>query len=282
MSGEIIEDHANYMIISKAIDYLISHQTNQPSLNELANFCNLSEFHFQRIFTNWAGISPKLFLSFLTKENAKKKLREFSVLQTSIENGLSGSSRLHDLFITHESVTPGEYKTWGKGLEIAYGIHSCPFGFCFIAVTKRGLCKLAFFDQLIQSNNYINELVNDWQFADIHENSSKSQSYFNQIFGEVSEQQKPLHILLKGTPFRLQVWQALLAIPEGYLATYSQIAKSINNTDAVRAVASAIANNPIAYLIPCHRVIRNTGLINEYRWGKNRKAMMIGLEQAML
>jgi AraC family transcriptional regulator of adaptative response/methylated-DNA-[protein]-cysteine methyltransferase len=273
-------DHINYCSIAKAIRYLTENQIEQPSLKQLAYVVGMSEFHFQRVFSEWAGVSPKQFLLYLTKENAKKKLREYSVLQSALESGLSGSSRLHDLFITHQSVTPGEYKNWGQGLEISYGIHSCLFGYCLIAITSRGVCKLAFFDELDESNLLISELYQEWNHATFRHDNERTEAYFKRIFLNQSCADKPIHLLLKGTPFKLQVWQALLEIPEGQLASYSQVAGSIKNPSAVRAVASAIANNPIAYLIPCHRVIRNTGVLNDYRWGKERKVAMIAREQS--
>lgn len=280
MSLLIEAHHAHYRIIAKAIQYLNDHQPEQPSLENLASYVGLSPSHFQRIFTEWAGVSPKQFLSYITKEYAKKKLKEYSVLESALELGLSGSGRLHDLFVTYESMTPGEYKHGGKGLLISYGVHSCMFGYCFIAVTSRGLCKLAFFDDINQQPYLIDELKEEWKAANVCFNSQQTEVYFRQIFFNHTGENKPIHLLLKGTPFKLQVWEALLKISSGQLATYSDIATALNNPKAVRAVASAIANNPIAYLIPCHRVIRNTGVLNDYRWGKERKVAMIGREQS--
>ncbi len=275
------ENHRHYHTVAKAIRYLNEHQLKQPSLKELAAAVNMSEFHLQRTFTEWAGVSPKQFLLYLTKENSKKVLKEYSVMQSALKSGLSGSSRLHDLFISYESITPGEYKNNGKGLQIHYGIHSCLFGFCLIAATSRGLCKLAFFDDELESDMYIAELREEWKGANLHFDDEQTGEYFKRIFLTDCSQDKPIHLLLKGTPFKLQVWQALLKLPEGQLATYSHIADAMNQPKAVRAVASAIASNPIAYLIPCHRVIRNTGVLNEYRWGKERKAAMIAREQSV-
>jgi AraC family transcriptional regulator of adaptative response/methylated-DNA-[protein]-cysteine methyltransferase len=275
------ENHLHYQIIAKAIHYIVENHIEQPSLKEIADVVGISGFHFQRVFSEWAGVSPKQFLFYLTKESAKKKLREYSVLRSALESGLSGSSRLHDLFISHESVTPGEYKTWGQGLEIFYGVHSCLFGFCFIAVTARGLCKLAFFDNEGEQDILIQELYHEWNNAVIRDNKEQTDSVFKRIFLDQASGTKPIHLLLKGTPFKLLVWQALLEIPEGQLSTYSLVAEAINKPKATRAVASAIASNPIAYVVPCHRVIRNTGVLNEYRWGKERKAAMIAKEQCI-
>lgn len=274
-------NHSHYQSIAKAIRYLADNHIEQPSLKEIAAVVGISEFHFQRIFSEWAGVSPKQFLLYLTKENAKSKLREYSVMQAALETGLSGSSRLHDLFITHESMTPGEYKSLGKGLEISYGVYSCLFGYCLIAVTGRGVCKLAFFDDEVEQDALITELHHEWNHASIRNNTEQTDPFYKRIFLNEACESKPIHLLLKGTPFKLQVWQALLGIHEGQLATYSHIAEAMKNPMAVRAVASAIASNPIAYLIPCHRVIRNTGVLNEYRWGKERKAAMIAREQCV-
>ena len=273
--------HGHYQAIAKAIRYLAENHIEQPTLKEIAAIVGISEFHFQRIFSEWAGVSPKQFLLYLTKENAKTKLREYSVMQSALESGLSGSSRLHDLFITHESVTPGEYKSWGQGLEISYGTYSCLFGYCLIAITARGVCKLAFFDNDFEQDALVGELHQEWSKATIRENKEQTDLIYKRIFFNEACERKPIHLLLKGTPFKLQVWQALLGISEGQLATYSHIAEAMKNPRAVRAVASAIASNPIAYLIPCHRVIRNTGVLNEYRWGKERKAAMIAREQCL-
>lgn len=274
-------NHSHYQSIAKAIRYLADNHVEQPSLKEIAAVVGISEFHFQRIFSEWAGVSPKQFLLYLTKENAKSKLREYSVMQAALETGLSGSSRLHDLFITHESMTPGEYKSLGQGLEISYGVYSCLFGYCLIAVTARGVCKLAFFDDEFEQDALIAELHHEWNQASIRNNKEQTDPYFKRIFLNESCKNKPIHLLLKGTPFKLQVWQALLGIQEGQLATYSHIAETMKKPKAVRAVASAIASNSIAYLIPCHRVIRNSGVLNEYRWGKERKAAMIAREQCV-
>lgn len=275
------DSHAHYEKVEQAIRYIVDHHLQQPSLKELADAVGMSEFHFQRMFTQWAGVSPKQFLQYLTKEHAKQALRTSSVLDAALASGLSGSSRLHDLFITYESVTPGEYRSWGNGIQIDYGVHSCQFGYCFLAVTQRGICKLAFFDTDQELSILIKELHNEWKNAVIREAVSVTQKTLDLIFNQ-SHQTGRLHMLLKGTPFRVQVWQALLNIPEGKLASYQHIAESIGKPSSARAVASAIANNQIGYLIPCHRVIRGTGALSEYRWGKIRKAALIGWEKSQI
>jgi len=275
------EQHANYLRVEKAIRFLNEHQQRQPKLAELAKFVGVSEFHLQRVFSEWAGVSPKQFLQYLTKEKAKQRLRSSSVLEASYACGLSGSSRLHDLMIRCESVTPGEYKNWGDGLEISYGIHSSLFGYCFIAITHRGVCKLAFIDELEAYSGLIAELELDWPDALISENQTSTQSVANQIFSSKGCEKDSFNVLLKGSPFQIKVWEALLTIPEGNLLSYQQLAERIGHASSVRAVASAVARNKVGYLIPCHRVIRSTGALSQYRWGSHRKAAIIAWEGSL-
>ncbi|NRB39340.1 MAG: methylated-DNA--[protein]-cysteine S-methyltransferase [Pseudomonadales bacterium] len=275
------EHHRNYIRIEKAIQYLIEHQKKQPSLSELAQHLSLSEFHLQRIFSEWAGISPKQFLQVLSKEHAKEKLKSCSTMKAAHAVGLSGSSRLHDLFIHCESITPGEYKTAGLGLDIHYGIHSSPFGYCFIAVTPRGICQLSFFDSETQISGLIDELKAQWFHAQITENQQATHAVFEQIFQPRGKTALPLRLILKGSPFQIQVWQALLTIPAGEISSYQHVADNMGKSSAVRAVASAVAKNNVAFLIPCHRVIRSSGVLNNYRWGPSRKAAMLVKEDNM-
>jgi len=275
---DISPQHANYNRVSKALAYLIKHHQQQPSLSEVSAFVGLSYFHLQRIFTEWAGVSPKQFLQYITKENAKLQLREHGVADSALASGLSGSSRLHDLMIRCEAVTPGEYRQFGRGLEITYGVHSCPFGYCFIALTHRGICKLAFFDATQEGDEIAQELNTEWPEAKIIHDKKRTTSVFDRIFTPSTEAQQAITVLLKGSPFQIKVWEALLNIKDGELYSYQQVADSIGKPSAVRAVASAIAHNQVAYLIPCHRVIRSSGVLNNYRWGEERKAAMIGLE----
>lgn len=272
--------HRQYQQIERAIHYLIEHQSEQPGLNELSDHLGLSESHLQRMFTDWAGVSPKQFLQYLTKEHAKRKLREQPVLASALDVGLSSGSRLHDLLITCEHVTPGEVRSLGKDLQIEYGSHDSPFGPCFLAQTTRGLCKLAFFDHVDEREHLLQELKQDWANACIEENTSATRVSLEQIFPAQTDMPAPLKLLLKGSAFQLQVWEALLKIPSGQLHSYQHIAEAIGQPSATRAAASAIARNNIAWLIPCHRVIRSTGIINQYRWGATRKAAMIGWEMA--
>lgn len=272
---------ADFAKIEKAIHYLENRFPDQPSLGELANAANLSEFHFQRVFSRWVGISPKRFLQFLTKEYAKGVLENSqNLLSATFDAGFSSPSRLHDLFISCEAVTPGEFKKQGKGIIIRYGIHPTPFGNCLLAATERGICNLIF---LMESNeaNAISELQSHWKNAILQKDVEGTAQFVAQIF-QPSEKyfDKPLHLVLKGTNFQIKVWEALLKIPPGKMLAYNDIANMIGNPKAVRAVASAVANNPLAFIIPCHRVIRKMGIIHKYRWGAERKKAMIGWEAA--
>ena len=284
-----IERHKHYKDIAKAIEYLSENRGRQPNLSELATNVGLSEFHLQRLFSNWVGISPKQFLMFLTQDYAKSQLQKMSVLHAALESGLSSASRLHDLMIHCHGVSPGEFKKKGAGLVINYGIHQTPFSFCLIASTHRGICKLAFFDDLCESDFYVQELKSDWPNATFNRQESETKLLIDQIFSRymqshngivLNSNEQPLHVYLKGTPFQLKVWQAILSVPEGHLCSYQQLAESIGAKSSVRAVASAVARNNIAYLIPCHRVIKSTGVFNQYRWGTMRKKVMITDEAA--
>lgn len=272
---------SHYQLVAKAIEYLAYHRSQQPSLSQLAQALTTSESHLQRIFSEWAGVSPKQFLQFLTKENAKKALQLHSVLDTAHEIGLSGSSRLHDLMITFEAATPGEIKSGGKGLNVAYGTHLCPFGYAFIAVTERGLCKLTLFDDVAESTKTLTQLRHDWPQAELQEDRNRTKAIAQQVFEPINNTDTPIHLLMKGSPFKLKVWEALLKIPTGQLRSYQDIATAIKQPTATRAVASAIASNDIAVMIPCHRVIRSTGELSQYRWGATRKAALLGWEQAL-
>jgi len=272
------KDHKNYQRISTAINYLVDHHLAQPTLPELADAVGISQFHLQRTFSEWVGVSPKQFIQYLTKEQAKLHLRDNSVFEAALSSGLSGGGRLHDLLVTCESVTPGEYKSWGAGLEISYGTHPSRFGYCFIAATHRGICKLAFFDSQDQENSTLKELVLDWPNAAIKEDKTKTAAILMKIFSQSSNSTNTLNLLLKGSKFQLQVWEALLKIPESEMVSYQQVANGIGKPTSVRALASAIGRNNIAYLIPCHRVIRSTGALSQYRWGEARKAAILGWE----
>jgi AraC family transcriptional regulator, regulatory protein of adaptative response / methylated-DNA-[protein]-cysteine methyltransferase len=268
---------SDYERIAKAIDYIISHVNEQPSLDNVAKQLNLSPYHFQRLFTRWAGISPKRFLQTLTVSHAKALLKKSqTIMDVSNKLGLSSSARLHDHFVNIKAVTPGEYKTSGETLEIKHGVHETPFGNVFIAVTERGICQLSFMDD-DNDAMYIAELTKKWSAAKIHESKKLTRSISTSLFSKDSKQQ-PMPVYVQGTNFQINVWKALLKIPGGGLTTYGKIAHLIGNPKASRAVGSAVGANPVAFLIPCHRVIRASGAIGEYRWGSIRKRSILSWE----
>ncbi len=275
----------DYRRIEQAIRYIEANAARQPELGEIAASLNLSEYHFQRLFTRWAGISPKRFLQFLTRENAKELLtRSSNLLEATYEAGLSSPGRLHDLFIQTEAVTPGEYKSHGQGIQITYGFHPTPFGECLLALTERGICFLAFVDKSREAA--LNELNLTWANASLSEDPSHTAPVIEKIFPPHSEKQAsrqkpeaiPLH--LRGTNFQIKVWEALLNLPEGKVTSYESLAEQMGSTRAARAVGNAVAHNPVAYLIPCHRVLKKSGEFGSYRYGPERKKAILGWEMA--
>ena len=273
----------DYERVEKAINFLAENVDAQPSLKNLTESIGVSEYHIQKMFSRWAGISPKRFLQYLTKEYAKSLLDKHSVLDASVIVGLSSKSRLHDLLLNCEGITPGEYKKQGEGIVIRYGVHPTPFGRCLIAITSRGICKLAFLDHTEgDEQNKINELYAEWSRASILLDQAETENVINDIFLPKSDKPKPLHLFLKGTNFQLKVWEALMNVPAGHLVAYETIAQMVEIPNGNRAVGSAVGKNPIALLIPCHRVIRKSGEINQYRWGTGRKKAIIGWESAQL
>jgi AraC family transcriptional regulator of adaptative response/methylated-DNA-[protein]-cysteine methyltransferase len=268
----------DYQRVEQAIRYLEANFQRQPELAEIAASVHLSEYHFQRLFTHWVGISPKRYLQFLTKESAKSWLKaSASLLEAAYASGLSGPGRLHDLFVTCEAVTPGEFKHKGEGLQITYGIHPSPFGDCLLAVTGRGICSLMFVPGSDQEAA-LAAFRHDWQKAELSEDPARTRPLLEQVFSNPSEKTLPLHLL--GTNFQMKVWEALLRIPAGALTTYTAVAQSIGRPTAARAVSNAVAHNPIAYIIPCHRVIRESGEMGGYRYGIPRKRAMLEWEMA--
>ncbi len=272
----------DYGKVEKAIYYIEENTEQQPSLEEVSAHVGLSPYHFQRIFKKWTGVSPKRFLQFLTVENAKQLLdQSASVLETSYDVGLSGSGRLHDLFVSVEAVTPGQFKSGGSGVKIEYGFHQTPFGRAVIAMVKDGLTDLKFVDEEDESKA-VYELEKKWPAADITENRGATGKIARRIFGDLerSAEGSPIKLWLRGTNFQIKVWQALLKIPEGAIVSYSDVARSIGRPEAVRAAANAVGTNPIAWLIPCHRVLRSSGEIGGYGGGIARKKMMLAREIA--
>jgi AraC family transcriptional regulator of adaptative response/methylated-DNA-[protein]-cysteine methyltransferase len=273
----------DYARIERSLAFIEQNIERRPGLAEAARSVGLSEFHFQRLFSRMVGISPKRYEQFLAKEKAKALLeRSASLLDASYEAGLSGPGRLHDLFVSCEAVTPGEYKTGGEGLEIRYGFHLTPFGECLIAVTGRGVCGLSFVPPDGRALA-LESLAKEWRNARIGEDAVGTKRVAQLIFSGSGPRgwaaAGPLPLLLRGTNFQLKVWEALLAIPPGSVATYEAIARRIGSPGSARAVGTAVGRNPIAYLIPCHRVIRGTGELGGYRWGPGRKRLMLAWEE---
>ncbi len=262
---------SDYARIECAIRYIELHRDAQPTLGQVARHLGLSEGRLQRLFSRWAGISPKRFLQFLTLEHTKRLLRHAaSTLETAHDAGLSSVSRLHELYVECESMTPGEYKGMGAGLDIRFGFHRTPFGEMLIATTARGLCTMLFVDDTGRRGG-IDHLRKLWPRADIREDLSATADVFRRIFKPASDLRQPLYMLVKGTKFQIKVWEALLRIPPAQLVSYQDIACHVDAPRAARAVANAIAHNPIHFLIPCHRVIRNMGEFGGYRGGSARK-----------
>lgn len=269
----------DYKRIEKAIQFLEGNFQNQPNLDDIAQSVNLSKYHFERIFKRWAGISPIQFLQFMTLDYTKSKLRESSsTLEAAFSAGLSGSGRLHDLFVTFEAMTPGEFKKKAAGIKITYGFSNSPFGNCLIATTVRGICHLGFVEEGKRSES-LDQLFSTWPGALFNESPESVSPIINRIFNNGKhEDTKPFNLLLKGTNFQIHVWKALLNIRDGCVVSYQDVASLTGNPKAYRAVANAIAINPVAYLIPCHRVISKSGKIHQYRWGSARKKAIVGLE----
>lgn len=273
----------DYQRIAQALDYLESNASRQPSLKETAAIVHLSEYHFQRMFTRWVGISPKRFLQYLTKERAKELLATSKdLLDTALQSGLSGPGRLHDLLLTCEAVTPGEYKRGGAGLEIIFGFQPTPFGECLLAQTSHGICNLMFTDKETRASTY-RSLQQTWPEARLVEDNNITGKAVQQLFTAYQGQPiRPLSIFLKGTNFQIKVWEALLRIPPATAVSYQQVATFLGNPRGARAVSRAVSQNPIPLLIPCHRVIRKMGVIGGYRYGATRKKAILGWEQARM
>lgn len=268
----------NYRRIEKAIRYLAGNYSRQPSLEEAASAVNLSASHFQRIFSEWVGVSPKTFVRYISLQKAKTSLHQKATLfDAASDAGLSGTGRLHDLFVKIEGMTPGEYKKGGRSLTIRYSLHESPFGGVMVASTGRGICKISF---LYRNRKPEDMLFDQFPNADIQEQALPEHGEALQLFKNDPTDTQNVRIHVKGTPFQINVWEALMKIPEGSVRSYSEVAEQIGNPKASRAVGSAVAKNPIAYLIPCHRVIKSTGEFGNYRWGSDRKTAMIGWEAA--
>ncbi len=269
--------------ISRAIGYLERHHRDQPDLDSIAAAAGLSPFHFQRLFTRWAGVSPNQFMRYLSVEHAKAALEAGeSVLEATFEAGLSGPGRLHDLLVTFEAVTPGEYKTMAAGIEISWGVHASRFGDVLVAATDRGICGLGFVEPGGEAAA-LDDLRGRWPLALLRRDKAATRCHAERLFEPPGARAggAPLKLWVKGTNFQIKVWEALLLVPYGGLASYGALARAIARPGAARAVGGALADNPIAYLIPCHRVIRASGRFETgYRWGTARKRALIGWEAA--
>jgi AraC family transcriptional regulator of adaptative response/methylated-DNA-[protein]-cysteine methyltransferase len=273
------QQHLDYDRIANAIVYIRDNFKAQPSLEQIAEAVHLSPFHFQRLFTDWAGISPKKFIQYSSVEYAKHLLREknTSLFETALETGLSGTGRLHDLFIKIEGMTPGEYKNGGEDLLINYSFAQTRFGELLAASTSKGICHMAFYTD---ASKALSELKARFPMAVYRQSDDENQQQALSFFQNDGSAQKPIKLHLNGTPFQLKVWETLLKIPMGNLATYGTIAGELNNPKAYRAVGTAIGSNPVAFLIPCHRVIQASGNTGGYRWGTTRKTALIAWEAA--
>ena len=273
-------DALHHRALTAAVRHLVEHWQEQPALEDLAGVAGMSPFHFQRLFTRWVGISPKRFVQFLTLGHAKRLLAEnHSVLDTALDVGLSGPSRLHDLFVACEAMTPGEYKALGGGLTIRWGLHDCPFGRALVATTERGVCWLSFADQP-DGGDAMAEFTAEWPAARLVEDEDATRPTAARAFGWEGGGEEPLRLLLRGTNFQIKVWEALLRIPSGAVVSYEDVARAIGQPTALRAVGAAVGRNPVCILIPCHRVIQKSGIIHNYRYGVPRKRALLAWEQA--
>jgi AraC family transcriptional regulator of adaptative response/methylated-DNA-[protein]-cysteine methyltransferase len=270
--------HEQFNRIKNAIGFIHDHFKTQPTLAEVAAQVHLSPFHFQRLFTEWAGVSPKQFLQYMSLDYAKKLLaQQHSLLETAIETGLSGTSRLHDLFINIEGMTPGEYKNGGEKLTLHYSFAKSPFGHILIASTAKGICHMAFAEDETEA---LNALQQQFPKAAYQQQCDPHQQRALAIFSQDWSRLDEIKLHLKGSDFQLKVWETLLKIPTGQVTTYGAIAKQLQQPTAARAVGTAVGQNPIAFLIPCHRVIQANGQWGQYHWGSHRKIAMIGWEAA--
>lgn len=271
----------DYRRVASIIHWLDAHHEDQPNLKEVAAAAGLSEFTLQRLFSRWAGISPKRFLQYLTLEHNKALLRgSHSILSAGESSGLSSVSRVHDLFLSCHAATPGEYRRGGAGLTIRYGFHDTPFGECLAAANERGLCSLLFV--AADRTETLGELTAQWPAAAVHRDEASTRALVERVFSKTWSEGDPLYVNLKGTGLQIQVWHALLRIPEGRVVSYEDLARAAGAPRAVRAVANAVARNPIHYLIPCHRVIRKTGAFGGYQGGTERKRALIAWESGRL
>lgn len=274
-----MQDNAyHYDLIARALDYIDAHAAEQPGLEDIARAAGLSPAHFQRLFSQWVGVSPKRYQQYLMLDHAKALLRDrFTLLDTALETGLSGSSRLHDLFLRWEAMSPGEYAQGGAGLDIAFGWFDSPFGDMLVMGTPRGICGMAFAAECGRSEA-MEDMTSRWPKARFSENPTMLANWVAAALGSTGEAR--LHLI--GAPFQIKVWEALLSIPSGHVTTYSEIARVIGNPKASRAVGTAVGRNPVSWLIPCHRALRKSGGLGGYHWGLPVKRALLAWESARL
>ena len=273
------ENDANWRRMGRAIRFLSANYLEQPTLEDAADAVGLSPFHFQRLFTRYVGVSPKNFVGHLTLGRAKGDLTSGrSLLDTSLDAGLSGPSRLHDLCLKIEAMTPGDYAKGGAGVAIDYGFHACPFGIALIMATAKGVCGIAFGDEG-EEKTMLADMKARWPKADYTLAPERTRRYAQRIFNPAKTSEE-LRLHLLGTPWQIKVWQALLAIPEGRTSTYRAVADLVGNANASRAVGTAVGRNPLSWIIPCHRVLGSSGTLTGYHWGLTRKRAMLAVEAA--
>ncbi|OBZ97271.1 6-O-methylguanine DNA methyltransferase [Pararhizobium polonicum] len=278
--ADITPQGSDYETVSRVVELLTENYRDQPSLETIAGELGQSPTQLQKTFTRWAGLSPKAFLQAVTLDHAKRLLRqeELPLLETSFELGLSGPSRLHDLFVTHEAMSPGEWKLRGGGLTIRYGFHPCPFGVALVMITDRGLAGLAFNDAGGEKASF-EDMASRWPNAQYVEDSAATAGYAARIFDAREwRSEEPLRVVLIGSDFQIRVWESLLKIPMGKAVTYSDIAGDIGQPTASRAVGAAVGRNPISFVVPCHRALGKSGALTGYHWGLTRKRAMLGWE----
>ncbi|NVJ52086.1 MAG: methylated-DNA--[protein]-cysteine S-methyltransferase [Campylobacteraceae bacterium] len=275
MEDKLLEKNENYKKIEEVIKYIDENFKDQPSIDTIAKYIGMSKYHLIRVFKEYVGVTPIQFLQSVTLNYAKEHLKESkSILDSALDIGLSSSSRLHDLFVNIIGVTPKEYKSLGENVEITYGFGNTPFGNALVAITKRGICYLGFYDDSSKEQVYT-RFKEVWAKAELKEDNKKADEVLNSIF---IKKDKKFNLYVKGTNFQINVWKALINIPDGSIATYSDVAKYLNKPKSVRAVASAIGSNPIGFLIPCHRVLGKSGAMTGYRWGIERKKILVAYE----
>ncbi|WP_421307515.1 bifunctional transcriptional activator/DNA repair enzyme AdaA [Aeromonas veronii] len=271
---------SDYARIADAIRFIASQVERQPTLDEIAAHVHLSPFHFQRLFSRWAGVTPKRYLQVLTLERAKALLQESRpLLEVADTLGLSSGSRLYDHFVQLEAVTPGEYKQRGAGLVIDHGVHDTPFGQAFVALTQRGVCNFSFLDEKTPEAP-LATLAQHWPAATLQEAPSRTQNVINTMFDGSKAPDRPISLHVSGTNFQISVWRALLQIPPAKVVSYAQVASAVGNPKAARAVGLAVGANPVALMIPCHRVIQQNGKLGGYHWGETRKQAIHAWEAA--